>query len=289
MISQENVKRFAKFIKARHEVYLAKAAGKKKPWTKDEILQQYRFCNVYRELDTVTQWIAEHYREPYKDHKDVWFAMAVARFINWPGTLAAFKPLPWDPAKVTGAINKRKDAGEKVWTGAYMIGTQGNARDKPSFVVYEVLDKLWQNRDKVRPRMGDTLATFAVRLQSQYAFKGFMTGQVVADAKYVDTYLKNAEDWYTWAVSGPGSRRGMARLQGATFDPAAGEGWRPPTNEAAWLATLHDLQERTLELLPSDWLPLHAQDIQNCLCEFDKYERVRLGQGRPRSLYPGVK
>jgi hypothetical protein len=33
--------------------------------------------------------------------------------------------------------------------------------------------------------------------------------------------------------------------------------------------------------------PIHAQDLQNCLCEFDKYERVRLGEGRPRSKYQG--
>ena len=25
---------------------------------------------------------------------------------------------------------------------------------------------------------------------------------------------------------------------------------------------------------------LHAADLQNCLCEFDKMERVRLGQGK---------
>ena len=34
--------------------------------------------------------------------------------------------------------------------------------------------------------------------------------------------------------------------------------------------------------------PLHAQDVENCLCEFDKYERTRLGEGRPRSLYAGM-
>lgn len=33
---------------------------------------------------------------------------------------------------------------------------------------------------------------------------------------------------------------------------------------------------------------LCAQDIQNCLCEFDKYERVRLGEGAPKQRYPGV-
>jgi hypothetical protein len=33
---------------------------------------------------------------------------------------------------------------------------------------------------------------------------------------------------------------------------------------------------------------LCLQDIQNCLCEFDKYQRVKLNQGKPRSSYPGA-
>jgi len=33
---------------------------------------------------------------------------------------------------------------------------------------------------------------------------------------------------------------------------------------------------------------IHMQDLQNCLCEFDKYERVRLGEGRPRNGYRGL-
>mgnify|MGYP003335523726 CR=1 FL=1 len=30
---------------------------------------------------------------------------------------------------------------------------------------------------------------------------------------------------------------------------------------------------------------LCLQDTQNVLCEFDKYERARLGQGRPKQRY----
>jgi hypothetical protein len=42
------------------------------------------------------------------------------------------------------------------------------------------------------------------------------------------------------------------------------------------------LQEAVNKKLPE---PLHAQDLQNCLCEFDKYERARLGQGVPKQIY----
>ena len=30
---------------------------------------------------------------------------------------------------------------------------------------------------------------------------------------------------------------------------------------------------------------LHAADLQNCLCEFDKMERVRLGEGKPKRRF----
>jgi hypothetical protein len=108
----------------------------------------------------------------------------------------------------------------------------------------------------------------------------FMVGQMVADTKYVDPILLEADDWHTWAVSGPGSRRGLNRVTGRPLDG----GW----NDDVFLDTLTGLRNYVNENLPP-WMPrLHAQDLQNCLCEFDKYERVRLGQGRPRSLYRGT-
>jgi hypothetical protein len=253
-----------------------------KPWTNDPILRMYRFCNVRREDDKVTKWIAENWRNPNAKEKDNWFAMAVARWINWPDTLSRIGyPVPWVPKTVVKTMKTWRADGGKVWTGAYMIGTQGNAKDKIDFVVDNVLSPMWANRAVIRPRAGDCLESFNDRLQDQYAMAGgFMGGQVIADIKYTDQYLKVAKDWWTWAVSGPGSRRGLNRVMGQ--DPDC------PWKEKEWLATAHRL---ALALdHPGSGLPfkLHMQDIQNCLCEFDKYERVRLGEGRPRSLYPGA-
>jgi hypothetical protein len=46
-----------------------------------------------------------------------------------------------------------------------------------------------------------------------------------------------------------------------------------------FMTEINELRQRKLPL------NLHAQDIQNCLCEFDKYMRVKLGQGTPKQLY----
>ena len=32
-------------------------------------------------------------------------------------------------------------------------------------------------------------------------------------------------------------------------------------------------------------LPVEMRDVEHTLCEFDKYERVRNGEGRPRGVY----
>ena len=88
------------FIRERHQIYRRREVGKSKPWTTDPILAEWRFCNVYRELDTVTKWIAANWREPHKDDPDLWFAMAIARFVNWPDTLAELGyPVPWNPRR----------------------------------------------------------------------------------------------------------------------------------------------------------------------------------------------
>ena len=52
---QEAFDAFWYWINERHQIYLRKQADPKGwPWTSDPILQEYRFCNVFRELDTVT-------------------------------------------------------------------------------------------------------------------------------------------------------------------------------------------------------------------------------------------
>ena len=56
------------WITERHRIYLKKAAGEAPPWTRDGIMQTYRFCNVFRELDIVTQAeTLDHFRTVRED------------------------------------------------------------------------------------------------------------------------------------------------------------------------------------------------------------------------------
>ena len=48
---------------------------------------------------------------------------------------------------------------------------------------------------------------------------------------------------------------------------------------------MKELLDRSSMYLENYVPKLEMREIEHCLCEFDKYERTRLGQGRPRSFY----
>jgi hypothetical protein len=268
------------WVKERHAIYTRRAAGHPKPWTNDPILRSYRFCNVYRELDTVTQWITANIRTPYASHPDLWFNLAMARLVNLPESLAELGYFDeWSPNRFITVLHSRREKGKNFMNSAYIVSTNGVAMDKAAYLADRVLTPLWVNRASLRPQRGDSLGTFANKLNKHIGMGTFLTGQVVADLKYVEP-LKSADDWWVWAMSGPGSRRGLNYVLGRDMDL--------PWVEKEWHRHLMLLADEIAPLIAKEEMPpLHAQDLQNCLCELSKWAKVKHGLGRPKSTYPG--
>lgn len=280
-----------RFMKARHDVYLRRAAGKPKPWTKDPVLQSYRFCNVYREVDTVTIWVRENIREPYAEHPYLWFMLCMARQINWPDTLeeimseGAWPDTKYDWKKVRKIMLARQARGDQLYTGAYMLNAHGtkpdDPKDKAFFTTKLVLDSVWRRRGEVTEafQYGSMRQAWAALLP-YHGWGPFTAYEVVCDARYT-RYGQSVpwlQDARTWANAGPGAFRGLNRLQGRELKARVSQ-------ERA----LAEMQEYHAWLAPRWGHPpdLEMREIEHCLCEFDKYERTRLGEGRPRSKYPG--
>lgn len=284
------VDRLVYWITEREKIRIAKEAGQPKPWTDDIILQSYRFCNVHREDDKVTRWIAENLREKNLDNPHLWFIMCVARLINLPACLEELKKTlpdavcPWNQGAFVACLHSRRKAGLPMFNGAYIVSTNGRSMDKAQYVAQYVLTPLWDKGTELRPRDRVTLASWAELLGENMGMGTFMSGQVVADLKYVLTCpLSKALDWRTWAAPGPGSKRGLNRV----FRRHPNSPWGKH-----WLSSLQELLGRNIESATTSLgtqlkASLHAQDLQNCLCEFDKYERILHGEGRPKQKYPG--
>lgn len=272
--------RFKQFIRNRHQASLAKAAGlPREQWTKDAIIAKYRFCNVYRKLDRVTVWLDRHWLAPYAGERDFWFQTVVGRLINEPDALQALrKVLPWNASAFMRTLLQRQAEGLKIRNTAYIVSTNGRAMPFVPYIVEHVLNPLWSNRAALRVAPEDTLTSYAVKLQAQMGIGSFIAGQVIADLKYHDDNLLQSPDWWTFVVPGPGSLRGMGRLLGRTDASKCSEvEFRKSMPVASKLAN-----DVTFD---NGWATLDAQDVQNCLCEFDKHERALNGQGTPKQLY----
>jgi len=281
--SKTPAERFAYFIKERHSIYLRRQQKQPAPWTDDPILAQYRFCNIYRQLDRVTIWLNGNWY-PAIDPKHMVFMACVARVFNHPDPLTVLRPvlrggLSWSPDAVKHVLKKHQNHGGIVRGNAYIVSTNGRSVPFVDYIVDEVLSPI---REALRiPRKNILLLSdFAEWLQQFQGMGSFMAGQVIADLKHATSKFDQhaVRDWWTFVVPGPGSKRGLNRLLGR------------PHNQAMSDKIFHD-QFRVANFITdtvtgdNDWEAMCAQDVQNCLCEFDKYERARLGQGRPKQNY----
>lgn len=284
----EHQHKFWYWINERHNIYLRRQAGESAPWTDDPILQKYRFCNVFRELDRVTCWIRNHWR---RRHRNTWFAMCIARQINWPPTLGRIGfPFVWEPDKVFKTLTEMRNAGEKIYTGAYMLRgdiqrNHNTTNDKPSYTVYSVLDPVYKAYQK---EFGGTpyadSGTFPFQniegvtrwLSKFHGWGGFLSYEVATDLRHTFV-LQLASDIHTWANPGPGARRGLNRYHGR---PVKAQLTVPNA-----VVEMRDLLAKSGRHLGIHVPDLEMRDIEHSLCEYDKYMRVYLGEGRPRGTY----
>lgn len=267
------------WVKEREQIRVKKESLAPWPWTKDPIFQQYRFCNAFREDDKVTSWIYANWVKPNEYDPDLWFAMAVARNVNLPETLKELGyPVPWNRSHFLDVMEQRRLEGVTLYNSAYMIrASSKKGLSKAQYLAAEVFTPLWEKRRELQPGNSETLGAFHKRLESCFGLGSFMAAQVIADAKRVGV-LRRAPDWFEFAASGPGSRRGLNRVLGRDVNA----NWK----EEGWRHALADLRKYlVLEFNFANIPWCDAQNTQNQLCEFDKYERVRLGEGRPKQKY----
>ena len=281
----DSVGGFFYWINERHEIYRAKAEGKSRPWTKDPILQQYKFTNPFRELDKTTVWMRQNLTNRGADMGEMIFNCCVFRMF---GTMEMSKELgwisEWRPNMVKAVARDRLNRGLKVFTGAYIITNQGLKNPKEEVVCDMFLTPIWQNKDHLAEVCFSTRSLEKMHKELSkfqgWGGGGFMSYEVVTDLNHT-TAMPNPVDRYTWANAGPGAKRGLNRLHGRPLDKTGGVDWNMEMKE------LLDISHRYVSPYVLK-MGVDMRTIEHSLCEWDKYQRVFLGEGRPRSLYKGI-
>lgn len=280
---------FWHFINERHQVYLNRKNGLPKPWTADPILRDWKFVNVFRELDPGTIWLRENFLEPHMNCGPQILAFNICwyRMFNWRGTgaLLGFQ-VNWNPTEVTEKLEHARANGEQVFTGAHIIWSPPGWGSKAEFIANVCRElcnlchepefyRLFCVTDSGAGTLGQPGSAEAIynHLTALYGVGPFMAYQMILDMMHTPL-LEHAADRYTWAVVGPGAYRGLQRLY-------------PGIRRGEGLAAMLELTEKSRLKRGLHVPPLDVHDVEFVLCEVSKYCKVLFGEGRPRSTYPG--
>ena len=292
----ENVERFFYWINERHAIYQRRNMGlPRSEWTNDPILQKYKFTNPFRENDRVTVWMRENWTKPNDNKRsaEIIFNCCLFRMVGTSEFAEEHGWVEfstnWDSEYTKSLIKNRIAEGKRTFTGAYIITNQGLKLPKAEVVVDHFLKPIYDASEHIAVSAG-----FSQSLQKTHeklaeyrgwGGGGFMAYEVVTDLNYTPV-LKNATDRFTWANAGPGAKRGLNRILG---NPLKKSMTQKVANEG-----MQDLLQMTKEVYPfngyllGEHIPTDQVDmrtIEHSLCEWDKYERVLHGQGRPRSTF----
>lgn len=265
-MNHEKLALFETWIRNREEARRNKEAGLPHPWTADPIINQFHFCNVRREDDRVTKELRElAVRYCKTEHLPSFYTMA--RMFNHAPSVQDIIDLGWEEA--TEHFRAEMLAGRKVYHTAYVVSTAGAAVDKSEYI-----------RGVVQAVGNTTVPATTLRaahraLMGVHGLGSFLAGQVVADLKN-DRYLADAEDWWTWSCIGPGSKKGLDIV----FDVHK---YGVPTGASNYEERMMILNSRLSPDIAA--MCLHMQDLQNCLCEFSKYDNYINGNGGRRRIY----
>jgi hypothetical protein len=266
-----------KFAAERQKAFEARVAGSSWPWTEDRILQEYKFCNVYRAADRVSQHLIRNvaYLDDDATLGDRLFQIVAFRtFSNiktWNTVCELLGRSPRVADLKSGAfedsLTQTKDKNGGLYTGAFILcATNAFGRSLKHLNHVELFKDMF-----LRAGLADQLLT-AESLREIYdllhtfpLMGDFMSYQIAIDLNY-SAHINFSEDDFT--QPGPGAVRGIKKV----FSDLGG---LTPQEAIMWMV---DCQEEEFERLGHRFDGLwgrriHAIDAQNLFCETDKYCR----------------
>jgi len=267
------------WIEERTLIWHRRMQGLPKPWTQDEILREFKFTNAFRQLDRGTivlnKMLEPHINYDIDDNPGlIVFNIMWYRLFNLD---THARELGWvrDYQEVEDYILDIAKRDQRIFTSAHMTtGVSG----EPKYVTYLTACRdAWNRCDQIAKVCTEkqSMEQAFVELLESYMVGKFIAYEIVCDLRFTPL-LGDAGDINSWANVGPGAARGLKRLG-------------MPETLASMMELYHRYMEDHQDGGAKDlvYYPFELREIEHSLCEFDKYQRVKTGAGRPRQKYDG--
>lgn len=266
-----------RFAVERQEILFRRLHNEMSPWTKDPILATYKFTNVYRATDRVSQYLIRRviYSADY-EARDTVFRILLFKLFNkietWEllegvhGDLSAHR---FDVDDLGRSLDRALEAGAAIYSAAYIMpsGPPTLRQPRKHRMHLALLASLLRDRLPEKLVSAKSMAAAYELLLALPGIGPFLAYQFVTDLNY-SSHMSFSE--MEFVVPGPGARDGMRKCFKDLGDYSEADAIR-------WVADRQadEFKARGLTFRSLPGRALQLIDCQNIFCEVDKYARVK--------------
>lgn len=253
---------------------MRRVRGEPAPWSDDAVIAAYRFTNVYRASDRVSQYLIRHVQySGSQEPIELFFRTLLFKLFNrietWERLTAAVGEVTWRTFSVSRymrVFDRLFASGEPIYSAAYIMPSPnlGEARKHANHLL--LLERMLRDGAPSNVAGAENLATVFATLRAYPSLGDFLAFQFAIDINY-STLVDFSEMGFV--VAGPGARDGIRKCFVDVDGLDDADVIRAVTDIADSEFDRLDLRFETL------WgRPLQLIDCQNLFCEVDKYARV---------------
>ena len=246
------------------------------PWTTDPVLRAYRFTNVYRAADRVSQYLINEvqYRpDRLREPREIFFRTILFKIFNkietWEALEHTHGPLSWetvDLEAVDRTLSRLQAGGKRIYSAAYIMPAPPFGRARKHSNHLTLITRLMADRLPDRLRQAPDLKTVYESILNYPGLGRFLAFQYAIDLNYSTLLDFDEADF---VVAGPGALDGISKCFSAI-------GGRSPEDVIRWVTDRQEIEftRRGLDFHGLFGRRLHPIDCQNLFCEISKYSRI---------------
>lgn len=246
------------------------------PWTTDPILRTYRFTNVFRATDRVSQYLireVQYRADRSQEPQEVFFRTLLFKVFNkiqtWEALEQSHGALSWRSVNLNaldGTLSRLRSRGQSIYSAAYIMPAPELGRVRKHSNHLALIARMMADRLADRLRQAPDLKAVYECMLAYPGIGRFLAFQYAIDLNY-STLLDFEEA--DFVMAGPGALDGISKCFSAT-------GARSPEDIIHWTTERQETEfaQRGLDFIGLFGRRLQPIDCQNLFCEVSKYTRV---------------
>lgn len=288
-IPNENFNWFLYWICERQNIWWKKYNGVQGDLTEDEILKNFKFTNVYRCLDRVSQYLLKNviYNGKEYEPEDMFFRILLFKHFNknetWDLLEKEFGEITYSTGldNIADFLDTVIDSGETIYSSAYIVNCffyqypeykhiTGLSKHRAHFRIFE--DEIFQNGHIYDFLDAKSFEELYWVFRKMKIYGDFTAQQYVIDMNYSPLFDFTENEF---VITGPGSLKGIVW----TFEGANGKKY----DYVGTIKWVHDnfeelmgkfCEESGMKWNPLPWEPVPTlTNLQNCFCETSKFAK----------------